>query len=411
MFQKIGAEAYKPGLDTVKTLSSAFGNPHKRLRTIHIAGTNGKGSTAHTLAAILQSAGYRVGLFTSPHLIDFRERMRINGVMISEADVIDFIERFRKLDLACKPSFFELTTVMAFEWFAKSDIDLAVIETGLGGRLDSTNIIDPDLCVITNISFDHVALLGNSLTQIASEKAGIIKENVPVVIGEAEDSDVKNVFIETAAAHHSPLTFAQDIHPFSCYHFVHDGILYKDTPFGDIVGELSGECQTKNAATILTAIINLLKLGWKIKSEDVKNGFANVTEITGLTGRWMVTCQHPRIICDTGHNIGGWKYLSETLNTISGLHMIIGFVNDKDVSGILSIMPKDAKYYFTKASVARAMDEKILAGLASEAHINGSVYTSVTEAVSAAKKMAKKNDTIFIGGSTFVVADYLADLK
>lgn len=411
MFQKVGAEAYKPGLDTVKTLSSAFGNPHKRLRTIHIAGTNGKGSTAHTIAAILQNAGYRVGLFTSPHLIDFRERIRINGEMISEAHVIDFIERFCKISLPVDPSFFELTTIMAFEWFAEYEVDIAVIETGLGGRLDSTNIIEPDLCIITNISFDHVALLGNTLPQIATEKAGIIKDGVPVVIGEADDAEVKNVFIEAAAMHRAPIIFAQDTPAFSDFQIIPEGIFYKDTPFGDIVGELSGECQIKNSATIITAIKELIKLGWEIKPDDVRKGFANVNEITGLMGRWMVIGENPKIICDTGHNTGGWKYLAHSLENISGLHMIIGFVNDKDVTGILSLMPKNAEYYFTKASVTRAMDDSILADLASKAGLKGNNYPSVTDAVATAKKMAKKTDTIFIGGSTFVVADYLACLK
>lgn len=408
MFQRMGANAYKPGLDTSIALDKAFGNPHSRFPSIHIAGTNGKGSTAHTLAAILQSAGYKVGLYTSPHLVDFRERIRINGEMISHSAVVDFVNRYRALQLDCQPSFFELTMTMAFEYFAKEKVDIAVIETGLGGRLDSTNIISPILSIITNISFDHTAFLGDTLTAIASEKAGIIKRNTPVVVGEAS-GDVKQLFLDKSIEMNSPIKFADENKAFSSAELTPDGYLYHNTPFGNITGELTGECQQKNTATILSAIEQLRLIGWEITPDAVKQGFANVCNLTGLAGRWMELQQSPRVVCDTGHNVGGWEYLSRQLSQVEGkLHMVIGFVNDKDISHILDLMPHNATYYFTRAEIPRALSADEVKAIALAKGLKGEAYATVAEAYQKAIVSASATDTIFIGGSTFVVADLLS---
>lgn len=411
MFQRLGANAYKPGLETSHILDSAFEHPHTHYPTIHIAGTNGKGSTAHTIAAILQSAGYKVGLYTSPHLIDFRERIRIDGEMIPQENVIDFVQRYQSMSLSCQPSFFELTMMMAFEYFANEKVDIAVIETGLGGRLDSTNIISPILSIITNISFDHTAFLGNTLPLIASEKAGIIKRNIPVVIGEAQ-GEVRNVFTEKAASENAPIIFAEDLTTYTSVQVTPQGFLYKGTAFGSITGELSGECQQKNTSAILTAIIQLKTMGWDITPDAVKNGFAHVCRLTGLAGRWMELQQSPHVICDTGHNVGGWEYLSHQLENTSGkLHMVIGFVNDKDISHILELMPDDAMYYFTRADIPRALPAEEVKTIAEGEGLTGESYSSVAEAYNKALSNAASDDTIFIGGSTFVVADLLSHLN
>lgn len=409
MFQRIGASAYKPGLDTVRLLDDKFGNPHLKYKTIHVAGTNGKGSTAHTLAAILQSSGYKVGLYTSPHLVDFRERIRVNGEMISRDAVVGFVNCYKAMSLDCHPSFFELTMTMAFEHFAKENVDIAVIETGLGGRLDSTNIITPILSVITNISFDHTAFLGDTLTSIAKEKAGIIKRGVPVVVGEAQ-GDVREVFADKAIELSAPIVFAEDVPSFDGVEVIEDGLRYENTGYGDVIGELAGDCQPKNANTILAAVGQLAKCGIDINGNAVKKGFANVCGLTGLLGRWTTLHRQPHVVCDTGHNIGGWQYLSNRLKSITGtLHMVIGFVNDKDVTNILKMMPCNAKYYFTNASIERAMPASQLASMATAIGLRGDIYSSVNDAYQAAFTNARPSDTIFIGGSTFVVADLLSD--
>lgn len=410
MFQAVGQSAYKPGLQTVSYLSEQFGNPHCKFASVHVGGTNGKGSTAHTLAAILQSAGYKVGLFTSPHLLDFRERIRINGQMISEDGVIDFVKRYREMILpeTCKPSFFELTTVMAFEYFAKNNIDIAIIEVGLGGRLDSTNIISPLVSVITNISLDHTALLGNTVEQIAFEKAGIIKDSVPVVIGEA-DGAVKDVFVQSASLHKSPIFFADSLPMFTHAEYNDKYITYYGTPWGDITGELCGEYQLKNTATILCALLRLESIGYKITRDNVATGFSGVCHMTGLAGRWTKISDKPEVVCDTGHNVGGWQYISKKLNnTDKKLHIVIGFVNDKDISGILSLMPKSAIYYFVSPSVSRGLNSANLKEIAAKFGLNGNEYTSVEYGYKAAISNAADNDMIFVGGSTFVVADLFA---
>lgn len=395
MFQQVGASAYKEGLENTRILDEHFGNPHHSFRTIHVAGTNGKGSCSHTIAAILQEAGYRVGLYTSPHLVDFRERIRINGRPIPEEYVVHFVEKERSFFEPLHPSFFELTTAMAFCYFADEKVDVAVIEVGLGGRLDCTNIIHPDLCIITNISFDHTQFLGDTLAKIAGEKAGIIKKDIPVVIGETTP-ETKAVFLQRSEEVNAPIIFAED------------------TTKNDYPGmrtELQGLYQIKNTRTILTALPLLKKAGYHIDEQSVRNGFAHVCELTGLMGRWQKLQDTPTLICDTGHNVGGITYIAEQLKqqNYRQLHIIIGMVNDKDVSGVLALLPKDATYYFTKASVKRALPEEELCKLAAKAGLQGSCYPNVPVAVTAAQEKSHPEDFIFVGGSSFIVADLLAN--
>lgn len=412
MFQRIGANAYKPGLDTSRRLDDIFGNPHKNYKTIHVAGTNGKGSVSHTLASILQKSGYKVGLYTSPHLVDYRERIRVNGEKISKKYVIDFVERFKSCNFNGHPSFFELTMMMAFDYFSYENVDIAVIEVGLGGRLDSTNIIFPIACVITNISFDHMQFLGDTLPKIASEKAGIIKNGIPTVIGEA-DGEVKDVFENKAAEVGAPIIFAQDNMMIKSYERNGHYLDFDTYCYGKISYELSGDCQIHNANTVLNVIPILRSQGLRIPDKAISEGFHNVCEISGLMGRWMQIAESPRTICDTGHNIGGFKYISEQLKRecCGTLRIVIGFVNDKDVNHILDILPKTAKYYFTKASVPRAMECDKLANLAITKGLKGNAYDNVADAYSEAVKESATTDMIYVGGSTFVVADLLSLLQ
>lgn len=399
-FHLAGAKAYKPGLETTRTLAEAFDNPHKSFRTIHIAGTNGKGSTAHTLAAIMQAQGLRTGLYTSPHLVDFAERIRVDGHPIEHNAVVEFVERFRALNLDVEPSFFELTTIMAFDYFARQNVDIAIIECGLGGRLDSTNIITPELSIITNISIDHAALLGDTTPEIATEKAGIIKSGIPVVIGEADDTAVRKVFFDKAKAEGSEIIFA-DTQP-----FYHDENIYTLLPYSNIVGELIGEFQWLNARTVLTACKVL-----GMHQEAVRDGFANVVEMTGLMGRWTVLSQSPLTVIDTGHNPGAWQYLKERLAQMPRpLHMVVGFVSDKDISHIVDFMPRDAVYHFVQASTPRAAKSDEVAGQASAYGITGTTYASVIDGYKAAVAATGSNGSIFVGGSNFVVGDLLSAL-
>ena len=395
MFQQVGGSAYKEGLENTKTLDEHFGHPHRSFHSIHVAGTNGKGSCSHTLAAILQEAGYRVGLYTSPHLIDFRERIRINGQPISEEYVVRFVEDERSFFEPLHPSFFELTTAMAFRYFADEKVDVAVIEVGLGGRLDCTNIIRPDLCIITNISFDHTQYLGDTLAKIAGEKAGIIKSGIPVVIGETTP-ETKPVFLNKAQEVNAPIFFAEE----------NDR---EDYP--GVESELKGLYQKKNTRTLLTALPLLKEAGYRIDEQNVRSGFARVCELTGLMGRWQMLQESPTLICDTGHNVGGITYIVEQLKQQSyhRLHIIIGMVNDKDISGVLALLPRDATYYFTKASVKRALPEHELYKLASDAGLQGDCYPDVPSAVRAAQEKSLPEDFIFVGGSSFIVADLLAN--
>jgi len=413
MFQQIGKSAYKEGLSNTYDLDEHFNHPHQNFKTIHVAGTNGKGSCSHTLAAILQSAGYKVGLYTSPHLVDFRERIRVNGQSVSEEYVVNFVEEERSFFEPLAPSFFELTTAMAFKYFADQGVDVAVIEVGLGGRLDCTNIIKPDLCIITNISFDHTQFLGNTLALIAGEKAGIMKSNVPVVIGETTE-ETKPVFIQQAKEVGAPIFFAEEEQLLLQWEMSNMGYWHYNTAdYPKLIGDLSGLCQLKNTNTILLALRILKKVGYNITQKAVEEGFSKVCELTGLMGRWQKLGDAPTIICDTGHNVGGITYIAEQLSrqNYRKLHIVLGMVNDKDISGVLTLLPKDAEYYFTKASVKRALQETDLKLLANKAELNGSIFPDVPKAFEAAKANASENDFIFVGGSSFIVADLLTYLK
>lgn len=407
-FQRVGASAYKEGLDTSLLLDEIYGHPHRSYKCIHVAGTNGKGSVSHTIASILQKNGYKVGLYTSPHLVDFRERIRVNGKVIPQSRVVGFVEDYILKNVECTPSFFELTMMMAFDYFRLEKVDYAVVEVGLGGRLDSTNIITPELCVITNISFDHTQFLGNTLEAIAGEKAGIIKPDIPVVIGEASGG-VREVFTEKAKNVGAPIVFAQDAP--EIIEAKRDGCLirYSTRSFGTLESELSGYCQPHNANTILHAVTQLMKLGVGIREEAIKEGFKNVCEISGLMGRWMKIGSSPLTICDTGHNVGGIKYIAEQLREIDckTLRIVIGFVNDKDIKHILQLLPRKAVYYFTQAQIPRAQSASVVRQMASEYGLNGNQYPTVGQAYKAAISESSEDDAVFIGGSTFIVADLL----
>lgn len=413
LFQHVGGAAYKEGLSTTHILDAHFNHPHNQYKTIHIAGTNGKGSCAHTIAAILQHTGLKVGLYTSPHLVDFRERIRINGEMMPQQYVIDFVEEERSFFEPLHPSFFELTTALAFKYFAEQHVDVAVIEVGLGGRLDCTNIISPILSVITNISFDHTQFLGNTLAQIASEKAGIIKHKVPVIIGEC-NAETRPVFEHKAHEVEAPILFAEDNKEVLSSEFSdlfgHKLRHYTTRSFGDIYGELTGECQIKNANTILCALHSLSKI-FSVTHEDITYAFEHVCEMTGLRGRWQILQEHPTIICDTGHNTGGWQYLAHQLAQIatSGnkLHIVFGMASDKDIERVMSTLPHEACYYWTKASVKRATSEQKIANIATKYDLHGKTYSNVAEAYEAAVNNASTNDYIYVGGSSFIVADLL----
>lgn len=413
VFQMIGPGAYKPGLTTAYLLSEAFGNPHKAFKSIHVAGTNGKGSTSHSIASVLMAAGYNVGLFTSPHLFDFRERIRVNGEKITEEAVVDFVERFKMMNLDVRPSFFELTTIMAFDYFSKCGVDYAVIEVGLGGRLDTTNIITPILSVITNISLDHTSLLGNTEEAIAQEKAGIIKPGTPVVIGEAK-GNVRRVFEDTANVTGAPIIFAEDT-PLS-YRFDEEGHYVfslpsdkSDSGAENIVCDLLGEFQAKNINTIIHALSQIKE----VNLESIKKGLGNVQESTHLMGRWMhIKKSNPEIVCDTGHNIGAWRYLSERLCRIGEakrLRIVLGFVSDKDVAPIFAILPKNAEYYFVSPSVKRGRASEELLALATDNNLNGRAFPDVASGFAAALADSGENDFVFVGGSNFVVSDLPID--
>lgn len=415
MFSRVGAAAYKPGLDRTIALDNLFGNPHSKFRSIHVAGTNGKGSTSHMLAAVLQAHGYKTALYTSPHLVDFRERIRINGEMIPKEKVIEFTRRWKDCDSDINPSFFELTMTMAFDWFASENVDIAVIEVGMGGRLDSTNIITPALSVITNISFDHTQFLGSTLKEIAAEKAGIIKNGIPVVIGEAS-AETEEVFKNKAEESSTPLTLAYNNPLISD---IKENLSWGWDCISKSVGNfhlpLAGDYQQKNLNTVINAISLFPAVGIDINREDITNGLENVDKLTGLRGRWMRLSEKPLVICDTGHNQDGLRYNLSQLERIysrrsdkSKLKMIIGFVADKDVDHILPLFPKDAEYYLTNAAIPRALKVEELQSKCEIAGIKGNAYRSVAEAYEAAMSESSPEDVIYVGGSTFVVADLLA---
>lgn len=410
MFQQIGKAAYKEGLDTTLLLDSHFNHPHRNFKTIHVAGTNGKGSCSHTIASILQQSGYKVGLFTSPHLIDFRERIRVNGVMADKEFVRKFVVENIELFDRLKPSFFELTTAMAFKYFEECKVDIAVIEVGMGGRLDCTNIITPVLSIITNIGFDHMQFLGNTLEKIASEKAGIIKKGVPVVIGETKP-ETRKVFADKAAEVGAPIHFAEDEKPLVSWETMDGGgFIYKTANYGEIEGELGGIYQIKNTNTILCALDRLKEAGINIPGQTIREGFAEVCLISGFMGRWQKINSCPLTVCDAGHNIDGISYVVRQLGQCkyNKLHIVMGMVNDKDIDGVLELLPKDAHYIFTKASIRRALDEHELLDKARKHGLEGETAPTVKEALATARKAAGSNDMIFVGGSCFIVADLLA---
>ena len=409
VFEKVGAKAYKPGLQTTETLDKHFGHPHRQFKSIHVAGTNGKGSCSHTLAAILQSEGYKVGLFTSPHLVDFRERIRVNGECISEQYIIDFVEKERRFFEPLHPSFFELTTALAFKYFAEQKVDIAIIEVGLGGRLDCTNIITPILSIITNISKDHTQFLGNTLADIAGEKAGVIKPGVPVIIGE-DLPETRPVFQQKAQKENSPIIFAQDENQQEVQKAEHiNGKMeYTTRTWGKLTGELCGDYQAKNMNTILNAVKYLTLI--KNKGTSIKYGISHVTELTGLMGRWQKIQDKPLVICDTGHNVGGWQYLAPQIKAQAcrQLRIVFGMVDDKDVTTVMKMLPKDAIYYWTQATTKRAIKVEKIAELGTSLGLNGNVYPSVNKAFKAAQADAAEDDFIFVGGSSYIVADFLS---
>lgn len=424
MFERQGATAYKEGLDNTLALDEHFGHPHCSFATIHVGGTNGKGSVSHTLASVLQECGYRVGLYTSPHIIDFRERIRINGQPIGEEYVVNFVESERAFFEPLHPSFFEVTTAMAFKYFRDREVDIAVVEVGLGGRLDCTNIITPIVSVITNISFDHTQFLGDTLAKIAVEKAGIIKKGVPVIIGESNE-ETRPVFEAKAKALSAPIEFAEDNPMVTDYRFKEEGgIHYYTKKYGELDGDLGGIYQPKNLNTVLPVLRVLSEKGYLIPymeqsavpscKRELNDGVSHVVRNTGLIGRWQVVMSKaPRVVCDTGHNVAGWEYLSRQLQQVKcrQLHIVFGMVDDKDVHGVMKLLPTNAIYYFTKADNHRAVDEQKLLAMADKYGLAATSYPTVAEAYRAALQIAAHDDFIFVGGSSYVVGDFLKTLN
>jgi len=405
MFQRVGPMAYKADLGNIIVLEEEIGNPHKQFKSIHVAGTNGKGSTSHMLASVLQEAGYNVGLYTSPHLKSFTERIRVNGQPIEEETIISFVDKFMPLIERVKPSFFEITVAMAFDYFAFKKVDIAIIEVGLGGRLDSTNIITPEVSVITNIGWDHQMLLGDTLPKIAFEKAGIIKHRVPVVISQKQ-KEVASVFEEKSAKENAPLTYASDVYTMeqaSPDRF--NVIRNNEIVLEGLKPDLKGDYQQFNIPGVFQ-VFDFLK-GFTLSEKAIRLGLENVIKNTGLKGRWQELSQFPTVICDTGHNEDGVRFIMNQLNSYSfnKLHIVWGMVADKSLKEVLDLLPKHAIYYFCKASIPRALDANELKQSALLVGLNGNSYNSVQLAVNAARENAKPDDLIFIGGSTFVVAE------
>lgn len=414
MFQRIGSAAYKANLDNTLALSKHLGHPERLFKSIHVAGTNGKGSVSHMLASILQEAGYKTGLATSPHLKDFRERIKINGQMIPRRAVIDFVRNNKHFFEQIRPSFFEMTMAMSFEWFAREQVDIAVVETGMGGRLDSSNIISPELSVITNIGLDHVQFLGPGLTDIAREKAGIIKEGIPVVIGQRQ-AGVQAVFEEVSSQRKAPLFMAGDLFKIKdARHVMTEGqpmmevelLCHGKTSFRQI--GLQGLYQLDNLVTVLAAVDILRRIpAWPVSEASIDRGLRHVVSNTGLLGRWQEIGRRPRVICDAGHNADGIKTIVKQLMDTphNQLRLVFGMVDDKEKESILSLLPAKGTYYFCRPGVPRGLDAKKLAEAASLWGLKGKVYPSVADALAAAKRDAAGNDLVFVGGSTFVVAE------
>ena len=409
-FERQGASGYKPGLDTSIALSKLYNDPHRRYRIIHIAGTNGKGSVAHMLASCLQRCGYKVGLFTSPHLVDFRERIRVDGKMISRNYVMQWVADYQKKDLeGFEPSFFELVSTMAFDYFAKRNVNVAVIETGRGGRLDSTNIITPDVSVITNIGLEHQQFLGNTLEEITREKAGIIKHGQPVIVGRAEGV-VREVLESEAKRLYSEIRFAQDKPEVLTAKHVGDVLRLTTVNYGTIECELTGDYQVENVNTVLTTLTFLKRLKYRIKLNALLDGFAHVVENTGLMGRWMKLDENPMTICDSAHNVPGFQVVVRQLRLLrrNKLRMVMGFMADKNVAGILELLPLDAAFYFTQATTSRSMKADQVLELAVQAGFREArAFANVEEALAAARADAAPDDIIYVGGSMYVLAELL----
>lgn len=413
MFEKTGGDAYHPGLEKIEELCKHFDHPQKKIKTIHIAGTNGKGSSSHLLAAVLQSAGYKTGLYTSPHLKEFTERIRINGKEISKEAITSFVNQHLEFFKSFKASFFEITTLMAFHFFSKEKVDIAVIETGLGGRLDATNVLQPEAVLITNISYDHMQYLGDSLEKIALEKAGIVKNCIPLVISERQ-AETYSVFEKVSKEKKTTLIFAEDLYTLKNSSFL-NGKIQTDIYFRNrksmekLEIGLGGSYQEKNIKGILV-ILDLLKVkGWTINEEHTRKGFSEVVKLTGLKGRWDFIQQEPAVLCDTAHNEAGIKYITEQLKTLSyhNIYVVLGMVKDKEIEKILNLLPKDAWYFFTQAKIPRALEVDVLFEKAKLAGLKGEITSTVAEALNKAKMKAGKNDLIYVGGSTFVVAEVI----
>lgn len=413
VFEHVGAVAYKEGLQNTLALDKHFNHPHTNFKTIHIAGTNGKGSCSHSLASILQEAGYKVGLYTSPHLVDFRERIRVNGQCISKERVVKFVKDERKFFEPLHPSFFELTTALAFKYFDEQKVDIAIIEVGLGGRLDCTNIISPILSIITNISFDHTQFLGDTLAKIAAEKAGIIKKGVPVIIGEANE-ETRPVFQSKANEVNSDIVFAEDnAIVTSSSPIVDGGRRYNLSNNSTLVGELSGDYQERNMNTILCAC-NILKQMNIIKNDDIiAKGLTNICKNTGLLGRWQTIQNNPTVVCDTGHNVGGWNYLAPQIKRqqCNQLRIVFGMVDDKDINSVMYLLPKNAIYYWTQAESKRAIKAEMVAEIAIKHDLRGEIFDNVEVAYTKALQDSNKDDFVFVGGSSYIVADLLTFLS
>lgn len=390
MYQRVGDHAFKKDLTKTQQLAKHLGAPHKKFKTIHVAGTNGKGSTSHMLASVLQEAGYKVGLYTSPHLKDFRERIKINGHLIDKKSVVNFVKTHKDFLEEAKLSFFEMTVGLAFDYFAKQEVEVAIIEVGMGGRLDSTNIITPEVSVITNIGLDHVAHLGNTLSEIAREKAGIIKEGIPVVIGEKQ-KETTPIFEEVAQKHNAKLIFAQELR------------------FPKYSTDLKGDYQNKNMKSVLGVVKVLRNQGWNIPEECLKNGLNSVKLHTSLQGRWDILQEKPKVICDTAHNKEGLKLVFKQLKgeDFQHLHIVLGVVNDKDLESILPLFPKNAHYYFCKPDIPRGLEADIVAEKAASFGLEGRVFDSVSKAYEVAVDSALDEDLVFVGGSTFTVAEII----
>lgn len=419
LFSRIGAAAIKPNLDNTLAICAHLGHPEKKIKTIHVAGTNGKGSTSHMLASIFQEAGYKTGLYTSPHLYDFRERIKVNGAMCSKAFVIDFTDRIKPFIEKVEPSFFEITVGMAFDYFASQKVDIAIIETGLGGRLDSTNVIEPELSLITNIGFDHMALLGNTLEAIAAEKAGIIKKETPVVIGEA-DASVKAVFQHKANQENAPIYFAtewmqaksfQNNWDTALFEFTQPLIHNLDAPLFPknftVECDLPGKYQAKNLMGVLVATQRLSTMGWRLTAPKILKALLKVQQNTGLMGRWEMIQKQPRVILDVAHNEHGMYALLEQLSSLHypQLHIVTGMVKDKDINAVLNLLPKSARYYFTQSHIPRALPYLELTAIAKEHGLTGTSFEEVNEALSAAIKNANQQDLVLVIGSIFLVAE------